>query len=131
MKKSQLQAIVKEEIKAAFKTKNNKVQESYYAMLGGSNPLSNAEMKTKVVEPVLGPNFETVAMMTNSVFNPRYNQLDAKFPREMTDKWKVLYRSDSYQGYAKISPDGKVIKAAVLGPGSIVGVFYVKSEGEI
>ena len=131
MKKSKLQAIVKEEIKAAFKAKNNKVQESYYAMLGGSNPLSNAEMKTKVVEPVLGPNFETVAMMTNSVFNPRYNQLDAKFPREMTDKWKVLYRSDSYQGYAKISPDGKVIKAAVLGPGSIVGVFYVKSEGEI
>ena len=131
MKKSKLQAIVKEEIKAAFKAKNNKVQESYYAMLGGSNPLSNAEMKTKVVEPVLGPNFETVVMMTNSVFNPRYNQLDAKFPREMTDKWKVLYRSDSYQGYAKISPDGKVIKASVLGPGSIVGVFYVKSEGEI
>ena len=131
MKKSQLQAIVKEEIKAAFKTKNNKVQESYYDMLGGSNPLSNAAMKTNIVEPVLGPNFETVAMMTNSVFNPRYNQLDAKFPREMTDKWKVLYRSDSYQGYAKISPDGKVIKASVLGPGSIVGVFYVKSEGEI
>ena len=131
MKKSQLQAIVKEEIKAAFKTKNNKVQESYYDMLGGSNPLSNAAMKTKIVEPALGPNFETVEMFRNDSFNPIYNQLDAKFPRAMTDKWKVLYRSDSYQGYAKISPDGKVIKAAVLGPGSIVGVFYVKSEGEI
>lgn len=131
MKKSQLQAIVKEEIKAAFKTKNNKVQESYYDMLGGSNPLSNAAMKTNIVEPALGPNFETVEMFRNDSFNPRYNQLDAKFPRAMTDKWKVLYRSDSYQGYAKISPDGKVIKAAVLGPGSIVGVFYVKSEGEI
>lgn len=131
MKKSQLQAIVKEEIKAAFKTKNNKVQESYYDMLGGSNPLTGEAMKTKIVEPALGPNFETVEMFRNDSFNPRYNQLDAKFPRAMTDKWKVLYRSDSYQGYAKISPDGKVIKAAVLGPGSIVGVFYVKSEGEI
>ena len=119
------------EDEATLKAKGGSVDENYYAMLGGSNPLSNAEMKTKVVEPVLGPNFETVVMMTNSVFNPRYNQLDAKFPREMTDKWKVLYRSDSYQGYAKISPDGKVIKASVLGPGSIVGVFYVKSEGEI
>ena len=131
MKKSQLQAIVKEEIKAAFKTKNNKVQESYYDMLGGSNPLSNAAMKTNIVEPALGPNFETVEMFRNDSFNPRYNQLDAKFPRAMTDKWKVLYRSDSYQGYAKISPDGKVIKAAVLGPGSIVGVFYVKSGAGI
>ena len=131
MKKSKLQAIVKEEIKAAFKAKNNKVQESYYDMLGGSNPLSNAAMKTNIVEPALGPNFETVEMFRNDSFNPRYNQLDAKFPRAMTDKWKVLYRSDSYQGYAKMSPDGKVIKAAVLGPGSIVGVFYVKSGAGI
>jgi hypothetical protein len=131
MKKSKLQAIVKEEIKAAFKAKNNKVQESYYDMLGGSNPLSNAAMKTNIVEPALGPNFETVEMFKNDSFTPRYKQLDAKFPRAMTDKWKVLYRSDSYQGYAKISPDGKVIKAAVLSGGGISGVFYVKSEGEI
>ena len=131
MKKSQLQAIVKEEIKAAFKTKNNKVQESYYDMLGGSNPLTGEAMKTKIVEPALGPNFETVEMFKNNSFTPRYKQLDAKFPRAVTDKWKVLYRSDSYQGYAKMSPDGKVIKAAVLGPGSIVGVFYVKSGAGI
>ena len=88
-------------------------------------------MKTKIVEPALGPNFETVEMFKNNSFTPRYKQLDAKFPRAVTDKWKVLYRSDSYQGYAKISPDGKVIKAAVLGPGSIVGVFYVKSGAGI
>ena len=109
----------------------SRLSESAYAMLGGSNPLTDEAMKTKIVEPALGPNFETVVMMTNSVFNPRYKQLDAKFPRAMTDKWKVLYRSDSYQGYAKISPDGKVIKASVLGPGSIVGVFYVKSGAGI
>ena len=109
----------------------SRLSESAYAMLGGSNPLTGEAMKTKIVEPALGPNFETVEMFKNDSFTPRYKQLDAKFPRAVTDKWKVLYRSDSYQGYAKISPDGKVIKAAVLGPGSIVGVFYVKSGAGI
>ena len=120
-----------EEVKAALKAKGGSVAESAYAMLGGSNPLTGEAMKTKIVEPALGPNFETVEMLKNNSFTPRYKQLDAKFPRAVTDKWKVLYRSDSYQGYAKISPDGKVIKAAVLGPGSIVGVFYVKSGAGI
>ena len=120
-----------EEVKAALKAKGGGVAESAYAMLGGSNPLTGDAMKTKIVEPALGPNFETVEMFKNNSFTPRYKQLDAKFPRAVTDKWKVLYRSDSYQGYAKMSPDGKVIKAAVLGPGSIVGVFYVKSGAGI
>ena len=120
-----------EEVKAALKAKGGGVAESAYAMLGGSNPLTGEAMKTKIVEPALGPNFETVEMFKNNSFTPRYKQLDAKFPRAVTDKWKVLYRSDSYQGSAKMSPDGKVIKAAVLGPGSIVGVFYVKSGAGI
>jgi len=131
MQKSKLQAIIKEEIRAALKAKNNNVHESYYAMLGGSSPLSDAAMKTKVVEPALGPNFETVMMFKDDSLSPRYKQLDAKFPREMTDKWEILYRSDSYQGYAKLSPDGKVIKAAILDGGGISGVFYVKSGGGI
>ena len=110
-----------------LKSKNNNVHESYYAALGGPSPLSDVAMKTKVVEPVLGPNFETVMMFKDSSSNPRYKQLEAKFPREIIDKWKLLYRSDSYQGYAKLSPDGKVIKATILDDGGISGVFYVKS----
>jgi hypothetical protein len=115
------------EVAAFLKSKNNNVDESYYATLGGSSPLSDAAMKTKVVEPALGPNFETVMMFKDSSSNPRYKQLEAKFPREIIDKWKLLYRSDSYQGYAKLSPDGKVIKATILDDGGISGVFYVKS----
>ena len=115
------------EVAAFLKSKNNNVDESYYATLGGSSPLSDAAMKTKVVEPVLGPNFETVMMFKDSNLNPRYKQLEAKFPREIIDKWKLLYRSDSYQGYAKLSPDGKVIKATILDDGGVSGVFYVKS----
>ena len=115
------------EVAAFLKSKNNKVDESYYAMLGGSSPLSDVAMKTKIVEPVLGPNFETVKMFKDSNLNPRYKQLEAKFPREIIDKWKLLYRSDSYQGYAKLSPDGKVIKATILDDGGVSGVFYVKS----
>jgi hypothetical protein len=110
-----------------LKSKNNNVHESYYAALGGPSPLSDVAMKTKVVEPVLGPNFETVMMFKDSSSNPRYKQLEAKFPKEIIDKWKLLYRSDSYQGYAKLSPDGKIIKATILDDGGISGVFYVKS----
>ena len=128
MQKSKLQVIVKEEIKAAFKAKNNKVQENYYAGLGGSSPLSDARMRTDIVDPNLGPNYEAFIMMKN--WN-EYGKLDKQYPSLVTQGWKSLYRSDSGQGYARISPDGKVIKATILTGNGIEGAFYVKSEGEI
>jgi len=67
MQKSKLQVIVKEEIKAAFKAKNNKVQENYYAGLGGSSPLSDARMRTDIVDPNLGPNYEAFIMMKKTL----------------------------------------------------------------
>ena len=128
MQKSKLQVIVKEEIKAAFKAKNNNIQENYYAGLGGSNPLSDSSMRTDIVEPNLGPNYEAFIMMNN--WN-EYGKLDKQYPSLVTQGWKSLYRSDSGQGYARISPDGKVIKAAILTGNGIEGAFYVKSEGGI
>ena len=103
---------------------------SYYSILGGSTPFSDSEMKRKVVEPNLGSNFETIKMFENNAINDRYDELETKFPRQITNNWEVLYRSSSYQGYAKISPDGKVIIAAILDGGGIIGVFYVKSSGQ-
>ena len=128
MQKSKLQVIVKEEIKAAFKAKNKKVHENYYAGLGGSNPLSDSSIRTDIVEPNLGPNYEAFIMMNN--WN-EYGKLDKQYPSLVTQGWKSLYRSDSGQGYARISPDGKVIKAAILTGNGIEGAFYVKSEGGI
>jgi hypothetical protein len=128
MQKSKLQVIVKEEIKAAFKAKNNNIQENYYAGLGGSNPLSDSSMRTDIVEPNLGPNYEAFIMMNN--WN-EYGKLDKQYPSLVTQGWKSLYRSDSGQGYARISPDGKVIKAAILTGNGIEGAFYVKSGGGI
>jgi hypothetical protein len=128
MQKSKLQVIVKEEIKAAFKAKNKKVHENYYAGLGGSNPLSDSSMRTDIVEPNLGPNYEAFIMMNN--WN-EYGKLDKQYPSLVTQGWKSLYRSDSGQGYARISPDGKVIKAAILTGNGIEGAFYVKSGGGI
>ena len=128
MQKSKLQVIVKEEIKAAFKAKNKKVHENYYAGLGGSSPLSDSSIRTNIVEPNLGPNYEAFIMMKN--WN-EYGKLDKQYPSLVTQGWKSLYRSDSGQGYARISPDGKVIKAAILTGNGIEGAFYVKSGGGI
>jgi len=128
MQKSKLQVIVKEEIKAAFKAKNKKVHENYYAGLGGSSPLSDSSIRTNIVEPNLGPNYEAFIMMKN--WN-EYGKLDKQYPSLVTQGWKSIYRSDSGQGYARISPDGKVIKAAILTGNGIEGAFYVKSEGGI
>jgi hypothetical protein len=103
---------------------------SYYSILGGSHPFSDSAMRNQVVEPNLGSNFETIKMFENNNINNKYDELETKFPRQITNNWKELYRSSSYQGYAKISPDGKVIKAAILDGGGIIGVFYVKSSGQ-
>jgi hypothetical protein len=128
MQKSKLQVIVKEEIKAAFKAKNKNVHENYYAGLGGSSPLSDSSIRTDIVEPNLGSNYEAFIMMNN--WN-EYGKLDKQYPSLVTQGWKSLYRSDSGQGYARISPDGKVIKAAILTGNGIEGAFYVKSGGGI
>ncbi len=103
------------------------VAESAYAMLGGEHPMQDAEMRKKVVEPNLGPNYEAVIMFKDSA----YKQVAAKYPYAVTEKWKNLYRSSNYQGYAQISPDGKVIKAAILDQGGIVGAYYIKSGASV
>lgn len=99
------------------------VAESAYAMLGGEHPMQDAEMRKKVVEPNLGPNYQAVIMFKDSA----YKQVADKYPYAVTEKWKNLYRSSNYQGYAQISPDGNVIKAAILDGGGIVGAYYIKS----
>jgi hypothetical protein len=101
---------------------------SYYAILGGSSPFTDREMIKNIVEPNLGPNFETIKMFEGGKYNPKYAELETKFPYEITQDWKLLYRSDSYQGYARISPDGNIIEAGILESFSIQGVYYIKSK---
>lgn len=111
--------------------KGGGVGASHYSLLGGSSPFTNSEMKSNVVEPNLGPNFETIMMFDeNSNFNPRYKELQAKYPNEITKDWQLIYRSSNYQGYATISPNREVIKAGILDGGGIYGVFYVKSSAK-
>lgn len=90
--------------------------------LGGEHPMQNTEMINKIVKPSLGPDFQAVIMFKDS----NYKALDAKYPYEVTKDWKTIYRSSNYQGYAQISPDGSVIKAAILDGGGIVGAYYIK-----
>jgi hypothetical protein len=101
---------------------------SYYAILGGPSPFTDREMIKNIVEPNLGPNFETIKMFEGGKYNPKYAELETKFPYEITQDWKLLYRSDNYQGYARISPDGNIIEAGILESFSIQGVYYIKSK---
>lgn len=96
--------------------------ESAYATLGGEHPMQDKELRMKIVEPNLGPNYQAVIMFRDA----DYKQVSAKYPYAVTEKWKNLYRSSNYQGYAQMSPDGKVIKAAILDQGGIVGAYYIK-----
>jgi len=90
--------------------------------LGGTHPMQDPEMRQKVVEPTLGPNYDAFIMFKS----PQYKQMKDKYPDSVTKDWEQLYRSSNYQGYASVSPDGKVIKAAILDGGGIVGAFYIK-----
>ena len=98
------------------------VAESAYATLGGEHPMQDSELRSEIVEPNLGPNYQAVIMFRDA----DYKQVSAKYPYAVTEKWKNLYRSSNYQGYAQISPDGKVIKAAILDNGGVVGAYYIK-----
>lgn len=99
------------------------INESHYAFLGGERPLDDKEMRMQIVEPELGKNYDAYIMFKG----PRgeYDKMKSKYTSG-SEKWKTLYRSSSYQGDAKISPDKKVIYASILDGGGIVGAIYVK-----
>jgi hypothetical protein len=97
------------------------ISESYYSYLGGSTPYDDKDMRKTVVEPNLGKRYDSYIMFKDD----DYNKMKSKFAPN-TDGWKKLYRSRSSQGQAFISPDGKVIKAAILDGGGIVGAIYIK-----
>jgi len=95
---------------------------SAYAILGGNSPYGDSEMRKNVVEKHFGNSEYDTHIMFKS---PEYKELDKKIKDKETD-WEMIYRSSSYQGYAKISKDGKVITGAILDNCGIVGVIYIK-----
>jgi hypothetical protein len=117
MKLSQFKQIIKEEVRKALNEAGGLM-----GTLGGEHPMQDFEMRKKVVEPTLGPNYNAYIMFKD----PEYNQMKAKYPDSVTKDWEQIYRSSNYQGYASVSPDGKVIKASILDGGGIVGAFYIK-----
>jgi len=54
-----------------------------------------------------------------------YDEMKAKYAAD-SNTWESIWRSKSYQGEARLSPDKKVIKAKVFGKGGIIGAIYVK-----
>jgi len=117
MKKSELKQIIREEISKAINEAGGLM-----GTLPGAHPMQDHEMRKQVVEPTLGRDYDAYIMFKD----PEYKRMNDKYPHTVTEKWKSLYRSSSYQGYASVSPDGKVIKAAILDRGGIVGAFYIK-----
>jgi len=99
------------------------INESHYNILGGDTPLQDFEMRKDIVEPNLGKRYNVYVMFDGP--KGEYDEMKNKYAND-TNKWIELYRSSSNQGYARISPNGKVIKASVLSKGGIVGAIYVK-----
>jgi uncharacterized protein YxeA len=101
------------------------LDESHYAFLGGNSNFTDDEMRKNVVEPVLGKKYDAYIMFDDSAPKGEYDKMKAKYAKN-SDSWENIWRSDSYQSYASISQDIKVIKAAVFAKGGIVGAIYVK-----
>ena len=118
MKKSELQQIIREEVA-------NVLKESHYAFLGGNTNFTDAEMRTNVVDKVLGKDYNAFIMFDDSAPKGQYDKMKAKYADD-SDKWEVIWRSSSYQGEARLSPNKKVIKAKVFGKGGIIGALYIK-----
>lgn len=110
------------------------VKEDLMSTLGGERPYGDKEMREKIVEPNLGKNYDTYIMFKGPKGQPAssldYDQVKNKYVKDM-ENWKPLYRSSNYQGNAYLSPDGNVIKAAILDQVGIVGAIYVKKQEEI
>ncbi|CAB4138655.1 hypothetical protein UFOVP331_215 [uncultured Caudovirales phage] len=118
-------------MKLPGKPKTIKMQEgihnekSYFSTLGGPKPYDRGEMIKNIVEPNLGPNYKAYIMFDEP--KGEYDKMKKEYASD-ADSWEKIYRSSSGQGYADISPNRKVIKAAILDKGGIVGAIYVKDS---
>lgn len=101
------------------------ISESHYAFLGGNTNFTDEEMRKNVVEKVFGKKYEAYIMFDDEAPKGQYDKMKAKYAND-SDKWEVIWRSQSYQSEALLSPDKKVIKAKVFGKGGIIGAIYVK-----
>jgi hypothetical protein len=101
------------------------IAESHYAFLGGNSNFTDDEMRKNVVDKVLGKDYDAYIMFDDKAPKGEYDKMIKKYASD-TEKWEVIWRSQSYQGEARLSPDKKVIKAKVFGKGGIIGAIYVK-----
>ena len=101
------------------------LNESHYAFLGGNSNFTDDEMRKNVVDKVLGKNYDAYIMFDDSAPKGEYDKMVAKYASD-TSKWENIWRSQSYQSEAMLSPDKKIIKAKVFGKGGIIGALYVK-----
>jgi len=94
---------------------------SAYAMLGGSTPYGDAEMRKNVVEKHFGgADYEAFIMFES----PTFKVIDDGLRSDI--EWTNIYCSVSGQGYAKICKDKNIIKGSVLTHIGLVGAIYVK-----
>ncbi len=101
------------------------LSESHFAFLGGNSNFTDDEMRKNVVDKVLGKDYDAYIMFDDKAPKGEYDKMIKKYAPD-TEKWEIIWRSQSYQGEAKLSPDKKVIKAKVFGSGGIIGALYVK-----
>lgn len=99
--------------------------ESHYAFLGGNSNFTDAEMRKNVVEAVFGKRYDAYIMFDDDAPKGQWDKITAKYATD-SSKWELIWRSSSYQGEARLSPDKRVIKAKVFGKGGIIGAIYVK-----
>jgi len=89
---------------------------SHYAILGGTNPLTEKEIKEKFVDVIFGKdNYRRTAR------DEEYYKLLSTFERG-----EMLYKSLSGQGSVVLSKDGKIMKVSYFTGYSIDGCFFIK-----
>ena len=93
---------------------------SHYAVLGGNTPYDDQEMRKNIVDKHFEGEYEALIMFES----PDYENVSKLYSD--SGNWELLYRSNSYQGYAYISSDKRVIKGAILANFGIIGVIYIK-----
>ena len=108
-----LKQIIKEEVRRQLK-------ESYYGSLGGNTNFNDKEMRKNVVDKELG-DYDAYIQFKDKDYKTMKNTYASN-----ASNWKEIWRSQSYQTNARLSPDKKVIHASIYDNGSIIGAIYIK-----
>ena len=92
------------------------------------SPYSDSEIRKKVVEPILGKDYEVFIMSKDNDYQRQLDDIKKSYNVKDNDWAEAGWTKIDTLSNAWTCPEKEIITASILNNGEIVGALYMKAE---